>query len=139
MSNDENNPMGFGYLNDEKKTNKSTPQAEAPKIELPKAVAAVKEKVVAGSTSLFGKLKSVFGGQKVAKAPDAPISPVNDKPETKLTEPSKMDTSVKWQVPPGTLKVKVRILESNGRLINEYNISDFITLKPGQILQVVAE
>lgn len=47
--------------------------------------------------------------------------------------------SVKWRVPEDTTSVIVQVCESNGRLINEYTISNFITLRPGQILRVLAK
>lgn len=47
--------------------------------------------------------------------------------------------SIKWRVPVDTKQVVVQVCESNGRLINEYTISNFITLHPGQILRVLAK
>lgn len=46
---------------------------------------------------------------------------------------------IKWQVPEGTTSVIVQIQERNGRLINEYEISRFITIQPGQRLRVLAK
>jgi len=102
----------------------------------------------------LGKLRDIFGVKKPKSTP-APVAPELPKtPEpTPSTEPPKVETpvveepkeevytadSLKWKVPSGTNKVLVNIYNSSGDKLNSYTISNFISLKSGQILEVVAE
>jgi hypothetical protein len=74
--------------------------------------------------------------KEVAKdCPIAPSCPLTNPPlRGILTE-----KEFKWQVPDDTRSVTVRILEKNGRLINEYEISRFISIKPGQKLHLLSK
>ena len=74
--------------------------------------------------------------KEVAKGcPIAPTCPItNPAPSGLITE-----KEFKWQVPEDTRSVTVRILERNGRLINEYEISRFLTIKPGQKLHLLSK
>lgn len=89
-------------------------------------------------TNPFTKIKDYFNPKKETSEPkETTVSPT-----TQLNTPTvATQTSNKMMtvVPPGTKKVTVKIKEPNGRLINEYEISRFISLLPGQKLEVIFE
>lgn len=48
-------------------------------------------------------------------------------------------TRIKWVVPEGTTAVYVNIFDKDGKFVDYYKVSRFITLLPGQTLEVVAK
>lgn len=148
----ENNPLGLGYLNDdgapEPKQRKSiTDYKKKEESHAPAKPVFTEQKN--SSASFLDQIEKVLQAKPTTKEPvkkEQPAMPINptkpSAPEPVVdasTTQEENPRSVKWRVPPGTKSVKVQICESNGRLINEYNISSFIKLSPGQILKVVAE
>lgn len=100
----------------------------------------------------LGKLRNIFGVKpKSTAAPVAPELPKASEPAPtvapKVEAPAAPEPkeevytadSLKWKVPEGTNRVLVNIYNSNGDKLNSYTISNFISLKSGQILEVVAD
>lgn len=109
-----------------------------------------KTEVVAGPPvkkgSLLDRLVNVFKKNPSAPAEkksievkvEAPVLPQTP-PDAPASPAVFSDKMFKWRIPADTKAVKVRVLNENGSLVNEYNISTYIQLKPGQILQVISE
>ena len=89
------------------------------------------------------------------KVDDVSVGP--ETPETPVTEPTKMPESkpaettpapvvveenprkVTWNVPKGTQDVVVNVYGTDGKFINYYTITNYITLKPGYKIEVIAK
>jgi hypothetical protein len=63
-----------------------------------------------------------------------------NKPATTCQQNSDLTSrNFKWIVPEGTSKVVIRLLTDKGAYLDEYTITDFITINPGQKIQVIAK
>jgi len=90
------------------------------------------------SQGMLSRISNIFKRPiTITNRPQQPARP-QPAPQPRQVPPSN-PRSVRWVVPPNTRKVTVKIMESNGRLINSYAISNYVSLKPGQILLVEAE
>lgn len=144
--NDEINPMGFGYLADddkkkpENKIEKTEPKAEESAPEEIYTTQESPQETKPASGGFFSRLKNVLKPKPKApvQQPKAqPVSkPVNE--DKQSVEPEEV-RSIVWRVPSNTKSVRVQVMEPNGRLINEYTISNFIKLEAGQKLKVIAD
>lgn len=121
------NSTGYG----EKATKKPDKKIEETKVQEPTPPPGRYVPEEHQSPGLFTKLKQVFVKPK-QEAPKVVL------PETK-PQPPNYPKKVKWVVPPGTSKVKVHVYDSKGQRVNSYTISNYITLRPGQTLEVESE
>ena len=79
--------------------------------------------------SLISKVKdafNIFGKKEPVKLPVEPVK----------TTPIK---SIKWTVKKETKAVVVNVYDENGKKLNTYTISNYITLNPGQTLEVISK
>lgn len=62
-------------------------------------------------------------------------------PEVVVAEEEEQEGSnvVRWVIPEGTRRVTVTLYQKNGTYINEYEISRYITLRPGMRIKIEAE
>ena len=77
---------------------------------------------------LHGKWNDIFGVK-----PDVVATPTLN---TAAVEAANVVKTVQWQVPADSQGVTVEVHDKNGRLLNTYTISDYISLPPGTILKV---
>ena len=97
-----------------------------------------KKEVVVEKSTFWSRLKKMFRAAKDVDTVDTSEPPTDSLSEN-VVSGVVTGTDVIYIVPTTMRKLRVRILESNGRLKNQYTLTDYLSIAPGDKFHIIVD